>query len=228
MNKHHIILLLSAGLSGCATDNGFWSLNNLPLVYKIDIQQGNLITQNMVAQLQPGMDKDKVRLIMGTPLLEDTFHADRWDYIYSLQQGGAKREQRRIALYFEGDKLARIKGDVKRSEGPLVAEKRPEITVDVPGEQGPGFWDKTKAKLFGTAKAHAPERMAANSATQPKVPSAEKDAANKAEDKNKETDRNGSQETVAEESFFSRVMREMDSGQRQPDSVIPSDSIERH
>jgi outer membrane protein assembly factor BamE len=226
MKRHHIILLLSVALSGCATDNGFWSLNNLPLVYKIDIQQGNLITQDMVAQLQAGMDKDKVRLILGTPLLEDTFHADRWDYIYSLQKGGEKREQRRITLYFNGDKLQRIKGDVKPSAGQLVAEKRPEITVDVPGEHTPGFWDKTSEKLFGTAKPHTPERMAANSANQPKVATAANDAAKSTEGKNKEADGN-SQEKVAEESFFSKVMSEMDNGQRQPESVIPPDSIER-
>ena len=80
--------------------------------YRIDIQQGNYISQEMVSQLKPGMSKDQVRYILGTPLVADIFHADRWDYVYyrELRDGG--REQRKIAVIFEDGKLARVVGDV--------------------------------------------------------------------------------------------------------------------
>ena len=63
---------------------------SFPGVYKIDIQQGNVVTQDMIDQLRPGMTRRQVRFIMGNPLLVDTFHANRWDYLYSLQPGGGE------------------------------------------------------------------------------------------------------------------------------------------
>ena len=80
--------------------------------YKIDIQQGNFISQDMVAQLKPGMSKDQVRLTLGTPLLTDVFHADRWDYVYWREAPDGKRESRRVAVFFADGKLARVDGDV--------------------------------------------------------------------------------------------------------------------
>jgi outer membrane protein assembly factor BamE len=80
--------------------------------YRIDIQQGNFISQDMVAQLKPGMSKEQVRLALGTPLLTDIFHADRWDYVYWREKPGAKREQRKLTVFFEDGKLTRLDGDV--------------------------------------------------------------------------------------------------------------------
>jgi outer membrane protein assembly factor BamE len=80
--------------------------------YKIDIQQGNYISQEMVAGLKPGMSKEEVRLALGTPLLTDIFHADRWDYLYWREKPGAKREQRKLTVFFEDGRLTRIDGDV--------------------------------------------------------------------------------------------------------------------
>lgn len=80
--------------------------------YKIDIQQGNVVTQEMVSKLKPGMTRNQVRFILGTPLVVDPFHADRWDYVYLFQKGGGTPEQRRIAVIFQGDKLVRVEGDV--------------------------------------------------------------------------------------------------------------------
>lgn len=79
--------------------------------YRIDIQQGNYISQDMVAQLKPGMSKEQVRLALGTPLLTDIFHADRWDYVYWREKPGAKREQRKLTVFFEDGKLTRLDGD---------------------------------------------------------------------------------------------------------------------
>ena len=80
--------------------------------YRIDIQQGNFISQDMVAQLKPGMSKEQVRLALGTPLLTDIFHADRWDYVYWYEKAGAKPEQRKLTVFFEDGKLTRLDGDV--------------------------------------------------------------------------------------------------------------------
>ena len=80
--------------------------------YKIDIQQGNVVTQDMVAKLQPGMTRSQVRFVLGTPLVTDIFHPDRWDYVYRLEQGGRLVEHRRIVAIFSSDKLLRIEGDV--------------------------------------------------------------------------------------------------------------------
>ena len=80
--------------------------------HKIDIQQGNYVTQDMVAKLTPGMSRSQVRFALGTPLIVDPFHSDRWDYVYVLQKKGRTIEQRQIVVVFKDDKLVRIDGDV--------------------------------------------------------------------------------------------------------------------
>ncbi|TBV07372.1 outer membrane protein assembly factor BamE [Phytopseudomonas dryadis] len=85
---------------------------SFPGVYKIDIQQGNVVTQDMIDQLRPGMTRRQVRFIMGNPLLTDTFHANRWDYLYSMQPGGGQRQQERISVNFDAnDQLVGLSGD---------------------------------------------------------------------------------------------------------------------
>jgi len=87
---------------------------NLPSIkpYKMDIQQGNAVTSKMMMQLRPGMTKSQVRFVMGTPLIADSFHADRWDYLYRMTKGGKIIEQRHVILEFENDQLKRVRGDV--------------------------------------------------------------------------------------------------------------------
>jgi len=80
--------------------------------FRIEIQQGNFVSQEMVAQLKPGMSKEQVRLALGTPLLADIFHADRWDYVYYRDKPGEKRDQRKLTVFFEDGKLMRLDGDV--------------------------------------------------------------------------------------------------------------------
>lgn len=90
---------------------------NVPMLpglkpYRMDIQQGNVLTQDMVAKLKRGMTRQQVRFVMGTPPIADTFHQDRWDYVYYLNKGGRVVEHRRLVLLFDGDTLKRIEGDV--------------------------------------------------------------------------------------------------------------------
>ncbi|HKS13557.1 MAG TPA: outer membrane protein assembly factor BamE [Pseudomonas sp.] len=85
---------------------------SFPGVYKIDIQQGNVVTQDMIDQLRPGMTRRQVRFIMGNPLIQDTFNTNRWDYLYSLQPGGGQRQQERMSVIFnDNDQLASLSGD---------------------------------------------------------------------------------------------------------------------
>src|SRR6267142_5093740 len=80
--------------------------------YKPEIQQGNYVSQEMIAQVKPGMSREQVRFILGTPLITPIFHADRWDYVYWREDERGKREERRIAVFFVDNKLDRIQGDV--------------------------------------------------------------------------------------------------------------------
>jgi outer membrane protein assembly factor BamE len=86
----------------------------LPTVkpYKLDVQQGNVVTSKMLLQLRPGMTKSQVRFIMGTPLIQDSFHGNRWDYVYQMREGGKITEQRRVILDFENELLKSVRGDV--------------------------------------------------------------------------------------------------------------------
>ena len=84
---------------------------SFPGVYKIDIQQGNIVTQEMIDQLSPGMTRRQMRFIMGTPLIKDTFNQDRWDYVYSMHTGEGEHIYEKVTLFFEGDNLAGFSGD---------------------------------------------------------------------------------------------------------------------
>lgn len=100
------VILLAILCASCGTA--------LPTVkpYKLDVQQGNVVTSKMLLQLRPGMTKSQVRFIMGTPLIQDSFHGNRWDYVYQLREGGKITEQRRVILDFENELLKTVRGDV--------------------------------------------------------------------------------------------------------------------
>ena len=89
--------------------------------YRMVIQQGNFISQEMVSQLKPGMTKEQVRFILGTPLVTDIFHADRWDYVFFREMPNGKRDQRNLSVVFENSKLVRVLGDLMPSDGAVQA-----------------------------------------------------------------------------------------------------------
>tara|TARA_B100000953_G_scaffold128050_1_gene105568 strand:+ start:6551 stop:7015 length:465 start_codon:yes stop_codon:yes gene_type:complete len=136
-------------ICGCSRsyDGGF----NAPLLHKIDIQQGNIIDQKMLNKLKPGMNKKQVKFIMGTPVLIDPFHNERWEYIYSFQEGGKVREQRHITLHFENDKLAYISGDIEVSYIPkqneeIITEENA-IIVPESDKEEKGFFGRLLEKI---------------------------------------------------------------------------------
>ncbi|MEM1404639.1 MAG: outer membrane protein assembly factor BamE [Pseudomonadota bacterium] len=99
-----LILLSCLVYAGC----GFVGF---PGVYRIDIEQGNLVDQEMIEQLELGMSRRQVRFIMGSPLVEDTFNPDRWDYPYVIRNGTEIIREAQVSIYFNEDVLERIEGD---------------------------------------------------------------------------------------------------------------------
>lgn len=79
-----------------------------PIPYRIDVQQGNVITEEMTETLKPGMTKPQVMFVMGSPLIVDAFRQNRWDYVYIFREAGRLTEQKRLTLFFEDDILATI------------------------------------------------------------------------------------------------------------------------
>ncbi len=108
------ILIITLLLAGCGNMPSLPSLPSVSLLqpYKIDIQQGNHVTQDMLDKLKPGMSRSQVRFALGTPLLVDPFRTDRWDYVYTYQKQGGVIEQRTVTVVFRGEQLDRIEGDV--------------------------------------------------------------------------------------------------------------------
>lgn len=88
----------------------------IPSVHRITVQQGNVITQEMIDRLKPGMTRSQVRFVMGEPVFRNTFDNNRWDYIYTIEVGAQYEDQKRVSVYFENDLLAYFTGDYAPSE----------------------------------------------------------------------------------------------------------------
>ncbi|HTJ54565.1 MAG TPA: outer membrane protein assembly factor BamE [Nitrosospira sp.] len=156
-----IALLLLAGCS---------SVPSFP--YKIEVQQGNVITQEMVDKLKPGMTRAQVRFALGSPMISDAFHENRWDYIYRLEQAGKLVEQRNLTVFFEDDKLVRIGGSfsmaafnrptMQHIEPSRQAGALPSEPVE-PGSAAPLPTEGSPAVVAGTAPAAASSNISASS-----------------------------------------------------------------
>lgn len=110
--------LLALGLvaqSGC----------QFPRLYRITVQQGNVLTQEMINQLKPGMTRSQVAFVMGDPVLKNTFDENKWDYIYTVDLPGYYQEQKHVSLFFTGDVLAYMTGDLApQTEAEVAAAKQ--------------------------------------------------------------------------------------------------------
>ena len=89
--------------------------------YKVEVVQGNFVSQEQVRALQRGMSRQQVREILGTPLLTSVFHADRWDYVFTIKRQGVPEQERRLTVFFDGDRFDRSQGDEMPSEAEFVA-----------------------------------------------------------------------------------------------------------
>jgi outer membrane protein assembly factor BamE len=102
-----ILFGLSLGMQGCS-------------FYKIDIRQGNTLDQETIDSLRVGMTKQQVVFLMGTPLVQDPFHPNRWDYVYTFQPGGGKMTSQHVWLSFDGDVLTNIDKSGFKPEKPAT------------------------------------------------------------------------------------------------------------
>jgi outer membrane protein assembly factor BamE len=146
-----VLVVLLGGCAGRQPD----AADDRPLIpalapYRMDIRQGNVVDAAMLARLQLGMPREQVRTLLGTPQLIDPFNPNRWDYTFTERKGYQPRAQRSISLYFSGDRLQRVAGDVQpvagaREKNLLIAGTR--TTVDVPPSDGGG--DGVLARLLG-------------------------------------------------------------------------------
>ncbi|MEY4294738.1 MAG: hypothetical protein RLY82_426 [Pseudomonadota bacterium] len=103
------LLVLGTALTACSTKP-----------YKAEVVQGNFVSREQMTALRAGMPKNQVRNILGTPLLTDLFHADRWDYIFTIESKGKVTQPRRLTVYFKGDTLEKWDGDTLPSEVEFV------------------------------------------------------------------------------------------------------------
>ena len=104
------LLAVALLLSGCS------------FPYRIDVQQGNYVPEDVAAKVQVGMTKPQVRALLGTPLLNDIFHGNRWDYFFSNVKGGKADERTRLSVFFENDKVVRVEGKARPAlPAPVVA-----------------------------------------------------------------------------------------------------------
>ncbi len=110
-----IQMILALALTGCTSDGLIRLLDKADLFYQPTIIQGDQISAEQLAALRPGMSRQQVRQLLGTPQLQDHFHAERWDYVYSLGTGSQPEAIRHIALYFEQNLLVRIAGDTRNT-----------------------------------------------------------------------------------------------------------------
>lgn len=98
--------------------------------YKVEVVQGNFVSKEQVEQLKPGMSRQQVRELLGTSLLTDVFHSNRWDYVFTIRRQGVEAQQRRLTVFFNGEVLDRFEGDPMPSEQEFVA------AVDARGRAG--------------------------------------------------------------------------------------------
>ena len=124
LNKNSILLLVIVifAVTGCS--------GRLFTVHKIDVQQGNAIDPKRVDQLQIGMNKEQVKFLMGSPLIKDSFHPDRWDYVYHLIPDYGDNERHHVAVFFEGN----VVSNIEKSDIP-IAETDSDATEEAQQEQ---------------------------------------------------------------------------------------------
>jgi len=115
-------VLAGAAASGCGSfDSATQRIAGSFTPYRVEVVQGNFVSREQVQALQPGMSRLQVREVLGTPLLTSVFHADRWDYVFTLRRQGVQAQSRRLTVFFKGDALERFEGDEMPTEAEFVA-----------------------------------------------------------------------------------------------------------
>ncbi|MEY4435679.1 MAG: hypothetical protein RLY41_69 [Pseudomonadota bacterium] len=107
-----VCVAVGLGLGGCSA----------PVIYKPDVVQGNFVSREQVQALRAGMPRQAVRDVLGTPLVTSLFHADRWDYAFTIRRQGAEPQQRRFSVFFKNNALDRVEGDPLPTEAEFAAQ----------------------------------------------------------------------------------------------------------
>jgi outer membrane protein assembly factor BamE len=111
------ICLTCTGLAACGSfNNASNSIASIVTPYKVEVVQGNFVSKEQVEALRPGMSRGQVRDILGSPLVSSVFHADRWDYVFTIRRQGVEAQSRKLAVFFKGDELEKFDGDTMPSE----------------------------------------------------------------------------------------------------------------
>ena len=118
----------------------------VPGLYRVDIRQGNALDDTALARLEPGMPRSKVLHLLGTPAIDDVFHADRWEYLYSFARGGEETKWRRITLHFEDDRLVRVQGDVLPADAVTPEPEAAKVIRVPPRPPEKGFFRRVLRK----------------------------------------------------------------------------------
>jgi outer membrane protein assembly factor BamE len=162
----------SVGLGACSSigDSARGAMRTIT-PYKAEVVQGNFVSKQQVDALRPGMTRQQVREILGTPLLNDVFHSNRWDYVFTIRRQGVEAQQRHLTVYFDGERMTRHEGDPMPSEEDFVAtldprgDKEPKVPKLVASEE--------ELKKFDPKPKEAADAAAANNAAstpQPPLP----------------------------------------------------------
>ena len=116
------ILLTGASLAACGTfDSVSNRVSGVITPYKVDVVQGNFVSREQVQALQPGMGRQQVKEILGTPLVTSLFHGDRWEYVFTLKRPDVEVQTRKLTVFFKGDVMDRVEGDEMPTEAEFVA-----------------------------------------------------------------------------------------------------------
>ncbi|MDB5893610.1 MAG: cell envelope protein SmpA [Rhodoferax sp.] len=162
-----LILAAGAVLSACSTvDDASRKFAGSITPYKVEIVQGNFVSKEQVEALKPGMPRQQVKDILGTPLLQSVFHADRWDYVFTMRRQGVEPQARQLTVYFKDNVMVRVEGDPMPSEAEFVTllgeahkvRKVPDL-------------EASPESLKSFAKSEAPTKPAVTPAPLPPVPS---------------------------------------------------------
>ena len=133
MNRAAMLVMLACGLGACSSfDSATRSMADAITLYKPEVVQGNFVSKEQVEQLRPGMTRLQVRDILGTPLMASVFHANRWDYVFTMKRQGVPLQHFKLSLLFKDDLLERHQGDEMPSEAEFVQRIGRDKKVKVP------------------------------------------------------------------------------------------------
>lgn len=160
-----LLPVVAASLTACASFDGASNrLASIVTPYQIDVVQGNVITREQVDQLRAGLSRQSVRDLLGTPLLQSVFHADRWDYVFSFRRKGEEPQLRKLTVFFNNDVLERFDADPMPTEAEFVASldntrksaKVPELQAS---EESLKAFAQASGKNAAADKPATPERV---------------------------------------------------------------------